>query len=275
MRLGVACALTVVAVLLLVSAALAADRDGDGVDDTEDNCPAAFNPDQIDDDEDDQGNTCDETPGVAAGQSRVVFYLRDELGQPVTGACLEFVLTTSAGTQDPTELCAEEDAPGWLASDLLAADHVEEIRQSTRPPGCSGGLAAPFTHRFAGGSWTVLTVRFRCAGAPRTFTDTFTAPGQVKPHAVSVSERVKRARILLRWTKPSARFDIVQIKLVRRANAGTIRLKPGRLKISKRRRATSVEVRVSRLKPGTLRFRVRANRVSGETRTTTRVTQAR
>ena len=38
------------------------DTDGDGVDDTDDNCPGVFNPDQLDDDGDDIGNACDSDP---------------------------------------------------------------------------------------------------------------------------------------------------------------------------------------------------------------------
>jgi hypothetical protein len=38
------------------------DRDEDGIDDDNDNCPSTYNPDQIDSDEDDLGNVCDNCP---------------------------------------------------------------------------------------------------------------------------------------------------------------------------------------------------------------------
>jgi hypothetical protein len=55
--------------LLLAGGALGADDDGDGVDDTIDNCPAAFNPAQLDSDGDGLGNACDVCVSVSdAGQ---------------------------------------------------------------------------------------------------------------------------------------------------------------------------------------------------------------
>ncbi len=44
------------------------DRDGDGVPDSRDNCPTAFNPMQWDEDGDGLGNECDPCPQVAAPQ---------------------------------------------------------------------------------------------------------------------------------------------------------------------------------------------------------------
>ncbi|SEB61456.1 Thrombospondin type 3 repeat-containing protein [Nocardioides exalbidus] len=41
------------------------DTDGDGVEDTSDNCPSAANADQVDWDGDGTGNVCDPTPGTA------------------------------------------------------------------------------------------------------------------------------------------------------------------------------------------------------------------
>lgn len=50
---------TFVALLFLTSPALAVDTDGDGVDDTLDNCSQLFNPDQRDTNGDGFGNACD------------------------------------------------------------------------------------------------------------------------------------------------------------------------------------------------------------------------
>jgi TolB protein len=113
-------------------------------------------------------------------------------------------------------------------------------------------------------------------GAPQTFTDTFTRAGQAKAHAVTIATGRKTARIIVRWTRSGDRFDITRIKLAaKRRLASDDRLKPGRLKITKKRRPKSIEVRIARLKPGRLTFTVKANKVGGPAQVTTRVTQSR
>ncbi len=48
---------------------ISGDRDGDGVCDDEDNCPAAANPEQEDGDDDGIGDTCDECTAVYSGET--------------------------------------------------------------------------------------------------------------------------------------------------------------------------------------------------------------
>jgi len=56
-----------IAVVLGSGAAMAADNDSDGIDDSVDNCPAIYNPDQSDLDSDGPGDPCD--PNTVIGTS--------------------------------------------------------------------------------------------------------------------------------------------------------------------------------------------------------------
>ena len=85
--------------VLLCSAAIAADGDGDGLADEVDNCPAIYNPEQEDADQDAVGDACDPWPERAliiqvlgtryglVGESRnTAFQVHDQQGEPVTDA---------------------------------------------------------------------------------------------------------------------------------------------------------------------------------------------
>jgi hypothetical protein len=56
-----------VALVMVATPSLAADTDGDGWDDSMDNCPASANANQRDSDDDDRGNLCDNCPFAANG----------------------------------------------------------------------------------------------------------------------------------------------------------------------------------------------------------------
>jgi hypothetical protein len=160
------------AALLLAAGAAGAgpDRDLDGVPDAVDNCPAAFNPDQEDHDEDGVGTTCDPTPGIAADESHVVLYLRDQRGRPVSGACFDATVTKADGVEEADSLCAGLE-PGWALVDLFSPeDAAVTIEQTERPAGCAGGLASALSQPFVPGAWHVVDVRYRC-GTPDVDSD--------------------------------------------------------------------------------------------------------
>lgn len=274
------------AVVLTGSARTLADRDLDTIPDESDNCAAVFNPDQRDDDEDGVGNTCDPTTGVPADTSWVIFYLRDQDGHPLQGACFDQTEYQQGSEIQTTEGCSNED--GWIDSQLVlqspnivAADR-EDITQTTRPEGCTGGLQGTFSHTFQAGSWRVVTVRYRCGAevpAPKVFADSFSVAGQAAAHSVVLAKAAKRVVVACRWTNRHHRFVLAGFKIVRdgkvvaRGLSAAGRLKPGRLKISQSQTATSITAGVTRLKPGTLKFRVVAKKVGGRATATTRVTQ--
>ena len=79
------------------------DADGDGVDDSIDNCVGSYNPDQRDTDTNGVGNRCDATP-FASSFSEVMFYPRNTNGVfgaiPDPGWCFHYVWSDNV-TVDP------------------------------------------------------------------------------------------------------------------------------------------------------------------------------
>ena len=86
------------------------DSDGDGIDDTADNCRAAYNPDQRDWDNDGTGNRCDTSNPPSA--SEIIFYLRSQTGQaPAAAGCFHYQWSANANvTPSSGDFCF----PGWL-----------------------------------------------------------------------------------------------------------------------------------------------------------------
>jgi len=267
------------ALLLLAGAARAEpDTDFDSVLDSFDNCPNVFNPDQDDFDQDDVGNSCDSSIGGPAEESWVVFYLRDQDGRPVGDA--EF---------DVRDLLAGQLVDEGTVRPPIDAGHVtfnlsqgvadrQEIAQSELPQGCTGGLAGKHIHRFRPGSWQIVTLRYKCG---ITFTDVYDEDeeGEAEPHAVPVTPQIEMVQLKVSWTDSRDRFDVAGIQIVSngevvaRGPQSTAKLKPGKLKITRARKATSVTIGITKLKPGKLQFKVVAKNVTKRTKVSTRVTQ--
>jgi uncharacterized repeat protein (TIGR01451 family) len=97
--------LVAAALLALVGGASAApsesDVDLDGVPNESDNCLDRYNPDQGNADNDGYGDRCDDTPGLPAGQHRIVVYPRNADGSPRTGGCVTFTEYDANGQPAP------------------------------------------------------------------------------------------------------------------------------------------------------------------------------
>src|SRR5439155_14729190 len=120
-------------------------------------------PDQADADEDGTGNSCDSTPGVQQDESKLVLYLRDQRGRPVTGACFTATVTKSDGVEEADDVCGDVVDPGWAEVDLQAPGDVSvAIDQTSAPPGCAGGLRGSQVEPFVPGAWKAIDVRYRC-----------------------------------------------------------------------------------------------------------------
>jgi hypothetical protein len=120
------------------------------------------------------------------------------------------------------------------------------------------------------GTFAVLTIggaECTSAAAPAggtTTTDTFTAAGQVKPHAVAVPANRTRAEITLRWTKPTDRFTVAGVALTPKRRTSSVS-RADKLKITFfARTGTSLGVRIENLAPGRLTYRIVATKVSGK-----------
>jgi hypothetical protein len=266
------------------------DRDYDGVVNTDDNCPNAFNPDQQDDDEDEIGNTCDRSTGVADETSDLVLYLRDQDGAALWNSCFKSVVTSRDGPQEPDESCIETTAPGWTSIELNAPDDVKAtVVQTSAPPGCTGGLDDNLEHAFAAHSWRVVTVRYRC-GAPATFRDILQNGKTTAGHTLRIVRATKKVRLQLAWPRGGSKLDVAGLGVAGRrlAAAGAA---PPPLQITRRRTATSIVIEIAQrpakhkpgkhkpgeIKPGALagalHFTIVGQKLSGATRATTRVTQ--
>lgn len=103
------------------------------------------------------------------------------------------------------------------------------------------------------------------------FTDTFSASGQVKPHAVAVPPGRTRAEVTLRWTKPGDRFTLAGIVLAPKRQTASVG-RAEKLKITFFALSpTAMRVGIRFLTLGKLTFRVVSKRVSGLTTVRTRV----
>jgi hypothetical protein len=269
------------AVLVLAGSASAThDTDGDNVDEEVDNCPAVFNADQVDSDGDGRGNTCDDSKGIPADSSGFVVYFRDQNGRHTP--CVTTRMTQYLGTevQGRFEGCAIF-LFGQLWDPDVSVDRIE-VEQLAPPEGCTGGFAAPIVFRYSPQAWHVVDIRYRCGTSgtpippPATFRDTFAAVGQAKPHAVKITAATPVSVVTVKWTDRRNRFDLSAIQNVRRtlsARPSAEEQTPEKLKITRRRTATSLTVRIEKLKPGTLRFKVVSKVVQTRAVVVTRVSR--
>jgi hypothetical protein len=119
-----------------------------------------------------------------------------------------------------------------------------------------------------------VNAAINCRSQPVAFTDTFRRAGESKTRALKIGRGTRSVQFALSWANASDRFDIGRFRIVRRGRlVGTARAR--RLRVTKRRGATFVTVKVSRLVRGRMRFRVQAKRITTSTFTGVKlITQA-
>jgi hypothetical protein len=257
----------------------AGDRDLDGVPDSADNCPDTFNPDQLDEDDDGVGNTCDRTPGIPADTSSTVFYLVDQDGAALWDACFDITQVAASGQPDEGTSCVDIGDPGWTAVTLVAPDDLRgEVVQTAEPPGCAGGLRGRGVYPFAAGKWNVVTLRYRC-GLPVEFADSLSSSARSKSHGLRVVSATRGISVVVRWKGRGNVFDVAGLTLPPRALAAR-GAAPRKLKITRTRTATSLTLHIepAKLKPGELagrlQFTVVAKSIAGVATVRSRVVQA-
>jgi hypothetical protein len=116
------------------------------------------------------------------------------------------------------------------------------------------------------------------AAAPtQTVSETFTDSGQSEPETATISSSAKTAQIALTWPDNGSSFDATGFRLLLKgqASARVLSAVYKKLKISKRRRANSLDVRIKRLKPGKLKFRIVARDVVQRTRVRVKIRQSK
>ncbi|MEO5574943.1 MAG: hypothetical protein ABIR67_02390 [Gaiellaceae bacterium] len=269
------------AILLLAGSASADhggpnDTDGDAYPEERDNCPGVFNYDQIDSDGDGRGNVCDDSKGVPPGVSYFIVYFRDQNGRHAPCVRVRFTLFVGAEVNQRIETCA----PVITHLENIPTDARVELEQLAPPLGCTGGLTETLRHTFSPGGWNPVTVTYRCgttlAPPPVTFSDTFAAVGQAKPHAVKITAATPVSVITVKWINRRNRFDVSGIQNILRtlsARPAAEELTPAKLKITRQRTATSLTVRIEKLKPGSLKFKVISQAVQARAVVVTRVSR--
>ena len=144
-------------------------------------------------------------------------------------------------------------------------------------PGATGipiaylGPDATFEGTFATLSVGGVDCTSSATAGPKTFTDSFSAVGQTKPHAVAVPLAKTRAEVTLRWTKPGDRFTIANVVLVPKRKTASV-TQAAKLKITfGALTPTSLSIRIGNLTPGKLTFKIVSKRLNGTTTVRTRI----
>jgi hypothetical protein len=119
-----------------------------------------------------------------------------------------------------------------------------------------------------------------CLAAPVTLRNSFTESGQSANRSVRLPGGVRSVNTTLTWDDPENKFDISNIRVVRRGKTVARGSRVKKLRVQKRRGPTFVTVKISRLVKGKLAFKLRARRIeevafTGAAQLTTQVVRSR
>lgn len=118
-----------------------------------------------------------------------------------------------------------------------------------------------------------------CQSPPKVFRDQFARAGQSKRHALPLASRARSVQLTLSWSSPLDAFTIGQVQIVKRGRVVAVAsARKRRLRLTTRRGATFLVVKVGNLTRGKLRFKVRATSLGSgapSVSLTTQVTQSR
>jgi hypothetical protein len=118
---------------------------------------------------------------------------------------------------------------------------------------------------------------YNCLPIPTEFQDFVTDTRTTKSHALNIKRRTRSLDMVLTWIGPGNEFDLVSARIVRgkRVVAQSRRKrKPRKLRITRKRGATFVAIKISRVKKGRLKFRLKARRLAAPAAVVTQVTQS-
>jgi hypothetical protein len=122
-----------------------------------------------------------------------------------------------------------------------------------------------------------LNAAISCLATPITRTNTFTSAGQTQRGSVRIPAGVRSVNTALSWDDADDVFDIVGIRVVRKGKTVARASRVRKLRVTKRRGATNVTVKISRLVRGKLVFKLKATRLSsgGSVDLTTQIVRSR
>ena len=144
------------------------DADGDGVDDSIDNCVGAYNPDQLDTDGNGHGDRCSPLP---SNFSRVIFYPRVGVNGtlPGQGACFHYQWSANANASPLSgDACKSGGNDGWFwfsytGDPLPDSTYTITLTQTSIPQGCNGGLSTSYTFTFGPGRFAAVDIPYNCS----------------------------------------------------------------------------------------------------------------
>lgn len=125
-----------------------------------------------------------------------------------------------------------------------------EPTQPSAPPPVSGPPAAPTT----------------------TVAESFTTAGASEPEAVTISSTAQTVQVALTWPNSGSSFDVTGFTLISRSRTLAVSEK---LRITKKRGARWLDVRIKGVHRGKLKFRIVAKRVHGRTRVVAKIRQSK
>jgi hypothetical protein len=125
-----------------------------------------------------------------------------------------------------------------------------EPTQPSAPPPVAGPPAAPTT----------------------TVAESFTTAGASEPEVVTISPTAQTVQVALTWPNSSSSFDATGFKLI--SGSRTLAMSE-KLRITKKRGARWLDVRIKGLHGGKLKFRIVAKRVHGRTRVVAKIRQSK
>lgn len=226
--------------------------------------------------------------GVTARWSvRLPVQIRSPGYQSVSGNSFDCVAPPPSGAPPEVFSCT---------SSFTEAQRAASFFVSARPTG-ELGLATAVVEVATGAtaSWTTNLVRAQPPPAPapepvpgppaaptKTVAETFTRPGETETQSATIAASAKTTQVALTWPDADSSFDATGFRIVRggqvvaRAPQSVVaKVRPGKLRVSKRRTARSLDVRIKGLKPGKLIYRIVARRLDGRTRVVAKVRQSR
>jgi len=167
-------------------------------------------------------------------------------------------------------------------------DHrTRTIELSARPsglPGSATNVVEVSTGAAASWTTTVLAppaeptaaapapVAGPAAAPTATVAETFTAAGTSEPETVTVSSKAETVQVAITWSKSSSSFDATGFTLTSGSRTLAISEK---LRITKKRSAKWLDVRIKGVHAGKLKFRIVARRVHGRTRVVAKIRQSK
>ena len=112
------------------------------------------------------------------------------------------------------------------------------------------------------------------AAPTTTVAETFTKAGAAEPETVSISPTAETVQVALTWPNSGSSFDAIGFTLTTRAR-GRWPSSSEKLRVTKKRGAKWLDVRIKGVHNGKLKFKIVARRVHGRTRVVAKVRQSK